>query len=76
MSFDVRFFNRASLSNSVFPVFVVSTAWVTLLYVASLAIALAATSIGRIGGGESRFDLGMRVWVRFQESTNCDFLNP
>jgi len=32
-----------------FPLFVVITAWVTLLYVVGLAIALAATSIGRIG---------------------------
>jgi hypothetical protein len=33
----------------VFPSFVVITALVTLLYVVGLAIALAATSIGRIG---------------------------
>jgi hypothetical protein len=33
----------------VFPVIGVSTAWVTLLYVVSPAIALAATSIGRTG---------------------------
>jgi hypothetical protein len=33
----------------VFPVIGVITAWVTLLYVVGLAIALAATSIGRIG---------------------------
>jgi hypothetical protein len=37
------------LSSAVFPSFVVITAWVTLLYVVSPAIALAATSIGRIG---------------------------
>ncbi len=46
---NVRFSNRVSLSSSVFPVFVVITAWVTLLYVVGLAIVLAATSIGRIG---------------------------
>jgi hypothetical protein len=32
-----------------FPLFVVSTAWVTLLYVVGLAMVLAAASIGRIG---------------------------
>ncbi len=46
---DVRFSNRVSLSSSVFPSFVVITAWVTLLYVVGLAMAWAATSIGRIG---------------------------
>jgi hypothetical protein len=38
-----------SLSSSVFPSFVVITAWVTLLYVVGLAECRAATSIGRIG---------------------------
>jgi hypothetical protein len=46
---DVDFSNRALLSSSVFPPFVVITAWVTLLYVVGLAECRAATSIGRIG---------------------------
>jgi len=46
---NVRFSNRVSLSSSVFPVFVVTTAWVMLLYVVGLAIMLAATSVSRIG---------------------------
>ena len=45
----VRFSNRVSLSSSVFPVFVVITALVTLLYVVGLAECRAATSIGRNG---------------------------
>ena len=45
---NVLFSNRA-LFSSVFPAFVVVTAWVTLLYVVGLEIPLAATSIGRIG---------------------------
>ncbi len=41
-----RFSNRALLSSSVFPAFVVGTAWVTLLYVVGLA--MTATNISRI----------------------------
>ena len=46
---NVCFSNRALLSSSVCPAFVVITVWFTLLYVVGLAIALAATSIGRVG---------------------------
>jgi hypothetical protein len=45
---NVLFSNRA-LFSSVFPPFVVGTAWVTLLYAVGLAECRAATSIGRIG---------------------------
>jgi hypothetical protein len=48
MGIDVRFSNRASLSSSVFPSFVVITSWVTLLYVVGLADVQAATGIGWI----------------------------
>ncbi len=48
---NLRFSNRVSLSSSVFSAFVVSTAWVTLLYVVGLAMVwdLGCTSIGRTG---------------------------
>ena len=46
---NARFSDRVSLSSSVFPACVVDTAWVTLLDAVDLVIALAATSIGRIG---------------------------
>ncbi len=61
---DVPLFNDTSLSSSVF---LVITAWVTLLYVVGLALVQAATSVGRIGLGS--LALGQVVRVRFGSTT-------
>jgi len=71
---NVRFSNRALLSSSVFPVFVVITAWVILLYVVGLAIALAATSIGR--NGLESLALASVANVRFGSKVDINHAPP